>query len=222
MDNFDFSVVLEYRDALLTGLLVSIQITLLAGILGTLGGFLISLGRNSGLAPLRWVCIGFVEVIRGTPVLILLFWVFFCLPIILGMEIGTFASSLIALTAYMAASTSEAFRSALKSIPKEHYDACVALGLSRLSRSVYVVAPQAFIRAIPNLLSSNLSLFKEGALVSAVGMADLMFAAQNISNVTARPVEILTVAALIYLILGSTLAQLVTYIERRINLKIAA
>ncbi|MFG0396592.1 amino acid ABC transporter permease [Pseudomonas alloputida] len=222
MDNFDFSVVFEYRDALLAGLWVSIQITILAGILGTIGGFLISLGRSSNLAPLRWICIGFVEIIRGTPVLILLFWVFFCLPIILGMEIGTFTSSLIALTAYMAASTSEAFRSALKSIPNEHYDACVALGLSRLTRSIYVVAPQAFIRAIPNLLSSNLSLFKEGALVSAVGMADLMFAAQNISNVTARPIEILTIAALIYLILGSALAQLVTFIERRINQKIAA
>lgn len=221
MDNFDFSVALEYRDALLAGLWVSIQITIMAGLLGTLGGFLISLGRSTRFAPLRWICVGFVEVVRGTPVLILLFWVFFCLPIILGVEIGTFTSSLIALTAYMAASTSEAFRSALKSIPAEHYDACTALGLSRLTQSVYVVAPQAFVRAIPNLLSSNLSLFKEGALVSAVGMADLMFAAQNISNVTARPVEILTVAALIYLVLGSTLAQLVTYIEKRINLRIA-
>lgn len=71
MDNFDFSVVFEYRDALLAGLWVSIQITILAGILGTIGGFLISLGRSSNLAPLRWICIGFVEIIRGTPVLIL-------------------------------------------------------------------------------------------------------------------------------------------------------
>ncbi|MCY1529734.1 Arginine ABC transporter permease protein ArtQ [compost metagenome] len=122
----------------------------------------------------------------------------------------------------MAAITSEAFRSALKSIPAEQYDTCVALGLSRMNRAVYVVAPQAFIRAIPNLLSNNLSLFKEGALVSAVGMADLMFAAQNISNVTARPVEVLTIAALIYFVLGSILAQVVIHIEKRICRRVAA
>lgn len=216
MSNFDFSIVWKFHDALLKGLLTSIELSLICALLGTLLGFFIGLGRQSSSRAVRFTTALYVEIIRGTPVLITLFWVFFCLPILLNMDLGVFVSSVIAMTLYMAAVTSESFRSALKSIGQDQYDASRALGLDPLTHAIYVIAPQALMRAIPNLLSNTVSLFKESALVSAVGMVELMFTAQNISNITARPVEVLTVTALIYFAVGFALTRVVNGVESRI------
>jgi polar amino acid transport system permease protein len=162
-----------------------------------------------------------VEFFRGTPVLIQLFWIFFCLPLILDVELPNFISGVIALTLYMGAITSETFRASLKSVGREQLDACVALGLPRRVQVTSVILPQAVLRAIPTLLSNCVSLFKESALVSAVGIADLMFVGQNISNNTAKPVEVLTVVALIYFIIAFPIARAVTLVERRILARLA-
>ncbi|TIQ73260.1 MAG: amino acid ABC transporter permease, partial [Mesorhizobium sp.] len=157
-------------------------------ILGCTFGFLVGLARTSRSLALRAISSVYVEFFRGTPVLIQLFWIFFCLPMILGIELSNLASGVIALTLYMGAITSETFRASLKSVGPEQLDACIALGLPRRNQVTNVILPQAVLRAIPTLLSNCVSLFKESALVSAVGMADLMFVGQNISNNTARPV----------------------------------
>ncbi|BAO88997.1 amino acid ABC transporter permease [Caballeronia cordobensis] len=216
MGNLDFSVLWNFKDALLYGLWVTIQLSVVCSILGTIFGFVIALGRTSPYRVLRSITSLYVEVLRGLPVLVTLFWVFFCLPAIFHVELGTFTSSVIALTLYMGAVTSETFRSALKGVGKDQMDACNALGLSPFVRSAFVIAPQAVIRSIPNLLSNVVSLFKESALASAVGMVELMFTAQNISNTTARPVEVLTASALIYFVIGFVLTRVVNRAEVRI------
>ncbi|EJC75489.1 amine acid ABC transporter, permease protein, 3-TM region, His/Glu/Gln/Arg/opine family [Rhizobium leguminosarum bv. trifolii WSM2012] len=217
----DFSILLRFEHALLLGLWMTIKLTVICIVLGCSLGFLVGLARASGNLALRAVSGGYVEFFRGTPVLIQLFWIFFCLPLLLGVELSNLASGVIALTLYMGAITSETFRASLKSIGREQLDACVALGLPRSAQVVNVVLPQAVLRAIPTLLSNCVSLFKESALVSAVGMADLMFVGQNISNNTARPVEVLTVVALIYFIIAFPLTRAVSLIEGRILKKLA-
>ncbi|CDX43898.1 putative amino acid ABC transporter, permease protein [Mesorhizobium sp. ORS 3359] len=221
MDSLDFTAVLRFRDALLQGLLTTLELTLICIVLGCAIGFAVGLARTSTNLPLRNLSSVYVEFFRGTPVLIQLFWIFFCLPLLLGIELSNFASGVIALTLYMGAITSETFRASLKSIGREQFDACVALGLPRWAQITSVVLPQALLRAIPTLLSNCVSLFKESALVSAVGMADLMFIGSNISNNTARPVEVLTVVALIYFVIAFPLTRAVTVIERRILQKLA-
>lgn len=218
----DFSVLPKFADALALGLWTTVKLTLLCVVLGTALGFLVGLARASGNALLRLPATAFVEFFRGTPVLIQLFWIFFCLPLILGVELSNFVSGTIALTLYMGAITSETFRASLRSVGREQLDACVALGLPRRARIVNVVLPQAVLRAAPTLLSNCISLFKESALVSAVGMADLMFIGQNISNNTARPVEVLTTVALIYFVIAFPLTRMVTLIERRMLKKLSA
>lgn len=220
MTSFDFSVVWKFRDALAWGLAMSVVLSVICSLAGTFLGFWIALAQQSSLRTVRWASALYVEVLRGAPTLITLFWVFFCLPIILGIEIKAFWSSIIALTLYMAAITAESFRSALKSIGQDQYDACNALGLSAVTRTFYVVAPQALIRAIPNILSNTISLFKESTLVSAVGMVELMYTAQTISNITARPIEILTAVALIYFVVGYVLSQCVSALEWRIRARV--
>lgn len=221
MQGLDFSVVLQYGHALFRGLALTLQITVLCGLASVVFGFLIGVGRKSNVWPVRWACSLYVEVLRGTPVLITLFWVFFCFPIIFNVEFSPFVSAVIALTLYTSAITSESFRAALGSIGQDQHDACKALGLNRFTKMIYVVAPQTIVRAIPNLMSNLVSLFKESALVSAVGVVELMYTAQNISNVTARPVEVLTTAALIYFVIGWVLTRLVNAAESRLLVKMA-
>ncbi|WP_210526204.1 amino acid ABC transporter permease [Rubellimicrobium arenae] len=218
----DFSIVLRFADALAYGLWLTIRLTLICIITGGALGFLLALARRSKNRLLRGASTVYVEFFRGTPVLIQLFWIFFCLPIILGVELSSFVSGVIALTLYTAAITSETFRSSLGTVSREQIDACVALGLPARVQVTSVVLPQALLRAMPTLLSNTISLFKESSLVSAVGMADLMFVGQNISNNTARPVEMLTAVALIYFAVAFPLTRAVSVLEGRILRKLAA
>lgn len=211
----DFMVVLSYWQVLAKGLALTLAFTLGCAVLGSLLGFLLSLLR---LSKSRFVSIPtglYVELFRGTPLLIQLFWIFFCLPVVFGISVAPYVSVVLALTLYMTAITSETFRGALKSIPSEQHDACTALGVARWNKVFYVIFPQTLLRAVPPLLSNVISLFKESALISSVGIADLMFVGQNISNSTARPVEFLTAVAVIYFLVAFPLTRLVGVIESR-------
>lgn len=213
--NFDLTIVLKYWPVLLKALSFSLALTLSCALLGVLLGFVISLARISKNKPLLWSSTLFVEVFRGTPLLIQLFWIFFCLPIVFGLSLSPLLSVVISLVLFMGAISSESFRGALKAIPKEQMDACQALGLHSLNKTLFVILPQALLRATPPLLSNSISLFKESALVSSVGIADLMFIGQSLSNRTARPVEFLTAIAVIYFVVAFPLTRIVGYIEAR-------
>ncbi|MCL6284199.1 amino acid ABC transporter permease [Ruegeria sp. 2012CJ41-6] len=212
----DFSFLLEYSGVLWRGLLTTLQFVGLAVVLGLIWGFILSMGRTSKNLFIYWISTLYVEFFRGTPVLVQLFWIFFCLPLFLGVDMSGFTSAVIALSLYSGAITSESFRAALKSIEASQFDACTALGLPNGVRTIFVILPQAVLRAVPNLLSNVVSLFKESALVSAVGMADLMYVGQNIANNVARPIEILSAVAIIYFCIGFPLTRAVSMVEGRL------
>lgn len=217
----NFGILLGFTDALATGLWTTAKLTLICIVLGCSLGFVIGLARSSGSVVVRWVAGTYVEIFRGTPVLIQLFWVFFCLPLLTGVELSNMTSGVLTLTLYMGAITSETFRASLKNIGREQLDACVALGLSRWTQVRNVILPQALLRAIPTLLSNCVSLFKESSLVSAVGIADLMYVGQNISNNTAHPVEVLTAVAVIYFVIAYPLTRAVSRVEKRVIAKLS-
>lgn len=211
----DFAVVFPYWLVLLKGLALTVAFTSSCAVIGSLGGFVLSLLRMSSVRWLRALTVAYVEFFRGTPLLIQLFWVFFCFPVVFGIPMPPYVSVLISLTLYMAAITCETFRGALKSISGEQHDACIALSLPPMVKILYVIFPQALLRSIPPLLSNIVSLFKESALISSVGIADLMFVGQNVSNSTAHPVEFLTTVALIYFLVAFPLTRLVGVVESR-------
>ncbi|EOR7711212.1 MULTISPECIES: amino acid ABC transporter permease [Enterobacteriaceae] len=216
MLTLDFSMVFSYWHVLLQGLGLTLAFTLSSAVIGSLAGFIVSLLRLSPLRPLRWLVTLYVEFFRGTPLLIQLFWVFFCFPVVFGLNIPPWLCVMISLVLFMAAITSETFRGSLKSIAGEQHDACVALSLSPTVKILHVIFPQALLRAIPTLLSNVVSLFKESALISSVGVADLMFVGQNISNSTAHPVEFLSAVAVIYFVVAFPLTRLVGVVEVRL------
>ena len=219
--HLSFSYIWDYRVPLLYGLGTTLAFTIVSLAIGLALGFLTSVARHYGPRPLAVTATGYVELFRGTPVLIQLFWFFFCLPALLNVEIGTAVTTVIALSLYMGALSSESFRSALRNIGLEQQDACVALGLPVRVSLQHVILPQAVLRAIPNLLSNCVTLFKESALISAVGMGDLMYQAQSIADSTARPIEILTTVALIYFLIAFTLTRVVALYERRMLFRTA-
>lgn len=210
----------DFRGAILVGLLNTLYFTGLSLLIGLCLGFLVSVIRYAGHPLLRAIATAYVEIFRGTPVLIQLFWFFFCLPALFGVHLGNEVSTVLTLSLYMGAISSESFRSALKSIGAEQRDACMALGLPARVSVPYILLPQTLMRAVPNLLSNCVTLFKESALVSAVGMADLMYQGQMIADMTARPVEILTATALIYFIIAFTITRVVSFYEKRLLLNI--
>lgn len=204
----------DFRLPLLTGLGNTLYFTALGLAFGLTLGFLVSVVRQAGHPVLKVITITYVEIFRGTPVLIQLFWFFFCLPALLGVELGNVFSTVLTLSLYMGAISSESFRAALKSIGAEQRDACIALGLPSRVSVPYVILPQTILRAVPTLLSNCVTLFKESALVSAVGMADLMYQGQMIADATARPIEILTATALIYFVIAFAVTRIVTFYEQ--------
>ncbi|WP_089166327.1 amino acid ABC transporter permease [Caballeronia sordidicola] len=213
--NLDFSVVLPYWFVLLKGLGLTLAFTTSCAVIGSIGGFVMSILRMSPSRLIKALTTFYVQFFRGTPLLIQLFWVYFCFPIVFRLPIPPYLSVVISLTLYMVAITSETFRGALKSISAEQHDACIALSLSPHAKILYVIFPQALLRAVPPLLSNVVSLFKESALISSVGVADLMFVGENISTSTARPVEFLTTVAIIYFLVAFPLTRLVGVVESR-------
>jgi polar amino acid transport system permease protein len=220
--HLSFGFLLGYWSALLFGLVTTLKLTVICVFLGMLLGFVLSLMRTSENRLLYAAGSVYVEFFRGTPVLIQIFWIFFCLPLLLHIDIGSMVSAIIALSLYMGAISCETFRAAMKSIAREQHDACVALGLGPIAKIIHVIFPQTILRAVPTLLSNTVSLFKESSLVSAVGMSDLLYVGQNIATRTYHPVEILTTVAFIYFAIAFPLTRAVTVVEQRLLRKIEA
>jgi len=187
---------------LVRGLQLTLSITLVVIILGFLLGILVAAARLARNPLISKPVALYIEFFRGTPALVQLVWIYYCLPIILGIELPGFASIIIALTLNVGAFYGEAIRAGIQAVPRDQVEAADILGLSYPDKMRFVVLPQAFRVIIPVALSLSVSLFKDTSLVSTIGVADLMYQARVLSTETYRPMEILTVAALIYFVIA--------------------
>ncbi|SRR5579884_44466 len=212
----DWGVALRYWPLLAKGLLLTFQITILVTVLGLLLGIVVAAGR---LARQRWISrpvAGYIELFRGTPALIQLYWFYYCLPIFLGVRLPGLTAIIVALTLNVAAFYGEALRSGIQALPRDQTEAADILGLSYVQKMRYVVIPQALRIVVPVLLSLTISLFKDTSLVSALGVADLMYQARVVSTETYRPIEIFTTAALVYFAVATPLSMLTRRLELRL------
>ncbi len=209
-------IVPKYFPVLLQGLQLTLLITVTVMVLGFLLGILVAAGRLSRNPFINKPIAGYIELFRGTPALIQLVWVYYCLPIVAGIELSTFTSIAIALTLNSGAFYGEAIRAGIQSIPRDQVEASDVLGLNYVDKMRFVVLPQAFRVIIPVALSLSISLFKDTALVSTLGVADLMYQARVIATETYRPLEILTAAAMVYFVLAFPCALLTRFLELRL------
>ena len=202
--------------ALLLGLRMTLAVTVVVILLGIMLGTVVAAGRLARSSLINKPVALYIEFFRGTPALIQLVWIYYCLPIVFGLELPTFASIIVALTLNVGAFYGEAIRAGIQAIPRDQTEAADVLGLGYVDKMRFVVLPQAFRIIIPVALSQSISLFKDTALVSTLGVADLMYQARVLATETYRPIEILSTAALIYFVIAFPLTIATRLLEVRL------
>ncbi|MCC6471720.1 MAG: amino acid ABC transporter permease [Alphaproteobacteria bacterium] len=211
----DWSVPWQYRWMLADGVLVTVMLAVLTMAIAIPGGIAVMLLRQSGSRVLRAVGAAFVEFFRNLPLILLVYWSFYVLPIIVDIQLSPFATGLVALCLNVSAYNAETFRAGVNSIRAGQRNAGLALGMSRWQVMRKVILPQSTRRILPVLASTWVSLFKDTSLVSVIAVGDLAHNALQIRSQTFRVLEMLTVMAAIYWCLGYPQAKLVDWIHRR-------
>lgn len=211
----DFSAVWTYRNALLVGLWVTLVLTVVAAAFGLLTGTLFAIGSQSPIPPLRWAIIAFVEVFRDTPMLVQLMWIHFALPLLTGINTSPVVSGVICIALHASAYFTELMRAGIQSVPRSQWEAAYALGIPAWTRWTRVILPQAVRIALPPLISLVISFFKATAILSVLQVGELMSVASRISNATFRPIEIFSVVAMVYFVIGYAMSRGGLVLERR-------
>ncbi|MGT2477383.1 amino acid ABC transporter permease [Paraburkholderia terrae] len=217
---FDFRFLEGSIGALLDGLKVTIELAVASNIMGLVLGFLLCLLAMSRWVAVRWPAQLFIEFFRCTPALLQIVWFFYCIPMMVDVFIDPILMGVLALGLNLTAFNAEAYRAGVQAVPREHLDACVALGLKPWQRTMYVVLPQALRSAMPVLMTNGIGSLQQSALVAIVAVADLMYVGKSLATEAYRPLETYTVVALIYFALSLPIAKLVNVIERRQDLAV--
>ncbi|MCD6186794.1 MAG: amino acid ABC transporter permease [Desulfuromusa sp.] len=199
---------------LAAGLWVTLWISAVASVLGLVIGVVTGLCRVSQNLTLRQLSITYIEIIRGTPLLVQLFIFYFFLGTVL--DIGRLTSGIGALGIFAGAYVAEIIRAGIQSIPKGQMEAARSLGMNVPQAMVYIILPQAFKRTLPPLAGQFISLIKDSSLVSVIAITDLTKSGREVITSTFAVFEIWFVVAFLYLILTFTLSQVVAWVERRL------
>ncbi|WP_332053665.1 amino acid ABC transporter permease [Reyranella sp.] len=216
MYRWDFAPVLANASLLAEGLLNTLKVTGVALACGLVLGLALALFRLSPRRWLSWPAGLVIEVFRTTPPLVQLFWFFFALPLIAGIEMTPFLAACVTFSIQSAAFFAEVFRAGIVSVERGQWEAALAIGLTRRQTLGRIVLPQAVKRMIPAFLERAIELMKTTTLVATIAYADLLFEASDIAQKTFRPLETFTVAALIYFAVIYVFSLLGRGLERRL------
>ena len=202
------------------GTRTTVKLTLCAGLAGVLLGVLAALGKLSGFPPLRWISSFYIWVIRGTPLLVQILFIFLALPALMPwLQMDDFTSASVALALNAGAYNAESIRSGLLAVPRGQMEAARSLGLSRWFTFVDVTFPQAFKVALPPLVNNFISLLKDSSLAYAIGVVELTNVGNRLQAATFQPLPALVTTALIYLALTTVLTQMSDAVEHRLDVE---
>jgi polar amino acid transport system permease protein len=199
---------------ILQGLLITLQVSVFVLSIGTVIGILGGLSLLYGPRPLRWAVRFYVDTIRGIPLLVLIFAIFYGFPL-MGLRVPAIIAAIIALSVFCGAHISEVVRGGVDSIPKGQTEAAKAIGLTFRQCLRYVILPQAVSRVIPPWVNTAVELVKATSLVSLVSVVDLMLAIQQIAARTRETLLLYFVAALLYFSINFTISRVGRRVEKR-------
>jgi His/Glu/Gln/Arg/opine family amino acid ABC transporter permease subunit len=217
--NLDWSIVWQSRWLLLEGALITVLLTVLTMLIAVPGGIVLALMRGSHFKPVALFATAFVELFRNVPLLLLIYWAFYVMPVLTGLGLSPFATGLVALCLNVSAYNSETFRSGINSIRKGQTEAGLAIGMSRSEVFRQIIWPQAWRRVLPILASTWVSLFKDTSLVSVIAVGELAHTAMQIRSQSFRVLEMLTAMAAIYWLMGYPQAKIVDWIHRKYGVR---
>ena len=215
----DWGIVWTHRWDLAQGAGVTILLTVLTMLIAVPAGIVLALMRLSRLRILSTAALWFVEFFRNLPLLLVVYWAFYVMPVFLHIEFSAFATGLMALCLNVAAYNAETFRAGINSIRKGQMEAAMAVGMSRWQAMRKVIIPQAWRRVLPVLASTWVSLFKDTSLVPVIAVGELAHVALQIRSSSFRVLEMLTAMAVIYWLMGYPQAKLVDWIHRKFEVK---
>jgi len=212
---FDLGLIVDSVPFLLRGAVYTVQVSVLAIAFGLVLGWLFGLAAVSGVAALRAVTSCYVQFIRGTPLLVQIFLIYFGLPV-LGLNLPAYWSGVIALGLNSGGFQAEIVRAGIESIDRGQTEAARSIGMSRFQTLVFILVPQTIRRVIPPLTNELITLVKSSSLLSAIAALELTHAGQLIIARTFAPFEIYAAVACIYLIMVSVLSRASALLEKRV------
>jgi ABC-type amino acid transport system permease subunit len=173
------------------------------------------------LSKKRWLsgpALAYIEIIRGTPVLVQLVWFYYCLPILLNVQVPAMAAAIIALSLHVGAYLSEVFRAGIEAVPRGQTLSARALGMSRTLTMRRIILPQVMRRMLPPFLNHFIDLLKASSLISVLAIRDIMYQSTVIIETTYRPIEILSFAAFLYFMIIYPITILSRKVEKKFKI----
>jgi His/Glu/Gln/Arg/opine family amino acid ABC transporter permease subunit len=210
---FNPAVAVESLGPLFAGLFLTIELTFVVIALSLVFALLVALGGMSRFWPLQWLVKAYIEVIRGTPLLLQLVYIYYVLPEV-GIRLNAFTAGVIGLTLNYSAYISEVYRSGIQAIGRGQHDAAAALGMTGPLAMRRIILPQAIRIVIPTLGNYFIGLFKDTALCSVVSIQEVLFTAQIVAAQSFQYFTLYTVVGIMYFCVSFPAARLVGYLER--------
>jgi polar amino acid transport system permease protein len=212
---------MDHVSVILEGVPTTLAVTLACFGLGAVLGLVLVSGRRSGSRIVRALARTVIDVLRGIPPIVFLFIVFFGIGSG-ALRLSPFAAAVIGLGLISAAHLAEIYRGSLLAVHRGQFEAAKALGLGRVTTYTTIIGPQALRVAIPGMVTWAISLLKDSALVSTIGVAEIMSVTNQDARSSGSSLTPFVIAAVIYIGLGSPLAYLSRYLERKLSLKAVA
>jgi len=206
------------RWALLQGIALTLEISAAAVILGTLLGFFVGIQLVFGITPIRLLVRAYVDVMRGTPVLVLILAAFY-MPSVIGLSLTATQAGILALTLFAGAHIGELVRGALQSLPPGQTEAAKSIGLRFGQTLLYVLLPQALRAILPPWINTGVELVKGSTLLSVIGVGELLLTTQEIIGRNFMTMQFYVFAGVLYLIVNIGLERIGKSIERRVALR---
>ena len=213
--SFNVDLAVSAIPLLLMGAAVTVKITALSVGLGIVIGLFVGIARISHSRVLRVLAAIYVDFLRGTPLLVQIFLIYFALPIVTGHHMDPFVAAIASCSINSGAYVAEIFRAGIQSIDAGQMEAGRSLGMTWGQTMRYIIVPQAFKRVIPPLGNEFIALLKDSSLVSVIGFEELTRRGQLVIARTYGSLEIWTCVAIIYLLMTVTISRFVAYFERR-------
>ena len=213
--SFNVDLAVSAIPLLLMGALVTVKITALSVGLGIVIGLFVGIARIAHSRVLRLLAVIYVDFLRGTPLLVQIFLIYFALPIVTGRHMDPFVAAIASCSINSGAYVAEIFRAGIQSIDAGQMEAGRSLGMTWGQTMRYIIVPQAFKRVIPPLGNEFIALLKDSSLVSVIGFEELTRRGQLVIARTYGSLEIWTCVAIIYLLMTVTISRFVAYLERR-------
>ncbi len=207
----------EYPHGKLGGLAMTLIISFVSLIVTFPCSILIALARTGNSKPLKAIASGFVHSVRAIPLLMLIFWAYFALPVVIGFPIDATYTLIIAIVIYQTAYLGEIIAAGIEGLPKGQIEAAKALGLGYIPTTFRVVLPQALFNVVPGIVNQLTTIIKESSLGSIIAVPELSYAMLQVnSNEVTKPMQVFGILAGIYFVLCFALSQATSVLERRI------